>query len=176
LVIPPVRCAAVPECSLGEIRPRRPSRGPSSLSTAVTAISYWPKLCSNWPQSPPVITLAGSNRITLSDCAKVDASNRRQRSHVFSNVRNHVRNQRRLNWLQLVRKGRKAVEETESSPIATARYVLLGVATAITGYSVKAMQRKIERGDWAEGKVWLRAPDGRILLSIEGFEKWVEGL
>jgi hypothetical protein len=45
----------------------------------------------------------------------------------------------------------------------------------MTGYSVKAMQRKIERGDWIEGKVWLRAPDGRILVSIEGFERWVEG-
>ena len=68
------------------------------------------------------------------------------------------------------------MDESESSPIATSRYVLLRVATAITGYTVKAMQRKIERGDWVEGKVWLRAPDGRILVSIEGFEKWVEGL
>jgi hypothetical protein len=68
------------------------------------------------------------------------------------------------------------VEKSAPSPIETSRYVLLHVATGITGYSVKAMQRKIERGDWVEGKVWLKAPDGRILVSIEGFEKWVEGL
>ena len=53
--------------------------------------------------------------------------------------------------------------------------MLLPLATAMTGYTVKAMQRKIERGEWAEGKVWIRAPDGRILIYIPGFEKWVEG-
>jgi len=63
----------------------------------------------------------------------------------------------------------------ELQPTTTARYVLLSLATNMTGYTVKAMQRKIERGEWIEGKVWLRAPDGRILISIAGFEKWVEG-
>jgi hypothetical protein len=37
--------------------------------------------------------------------------------------------------------------------VVPARYVLLCLATAITGYTVKAMQRKIERGDWQEGKL-----------------------
>jgi hypothetical protein len=55
-----------------------------------------------------------------------------------------------------------------------ARYVLLPLATVVTGYSVKAMERKIERGDWAEGKVWVRAPDGRILVDLIGYQKWVE--
>ncbi len=32
--------------------------------------------------------------------------------------------------------------------VMPARYVLLHLATVLTGYSVKAMQRKIERGDW----------------------------
>jgi hypothetical protein len=58
--------------------------------------------------------------------------------------------------------------------LAPARYVLLPLANLITGYSVKAMQRKIERGDWQEGKVWRRAPDGRILIDITGYQKWVE--
>lgn len=58
--------------------------------------------------------------------------------------------------------------------VATARYVLLPLAYAITGYSVKAMSRKIERGDWVEGKVWRRAPDGRINLDVEGYLRWVE--
>lgn len=56
----------------------------------------------------------------------------------------------------------------------TARYVLLPLANLLTGYSVKAMQRKIERGDWQEGKVWRRAPDGRILIDLVGYERWVE--
>lgn len=55
-----------------------------------------------------------------------------------------------------------------------ARYVLLPLANMVTGYSVKAMERKIERGDWVEGKVWRRAPDGRILIDLTGYQKWVE--
>ncbi len=58
---------------------------------------------------------------------------------------------------------------------ATARYILLPLANLVTGYSVKAMQRKIERGDWQEGKVWRRAPDGRILIDVVGYQRWVEG-
>ena len=58
--------------------------------------------------------------------------------------------------------------------LAPARYVLLPLANLITGYSVKAMERKIERGDWVEGKVWRRAPDGRILVDLVGYQKWVE--
>lgn len=58
--------------------------------------------------------------------------------------------------------------------VLPARYVLLQLATALTGYSVKAMQRKIERGDWAEGKVWRRAPDGRVMIDLTGYQKWAE--
>lgn len=65
----------------------------------------------------------------------------------------------------------------EERPVAlmSARYVLLTLATQLTGYTVKAMQRKIERGDWIEGKVWVRAPDGRVLIDMVGYHKWVEG-
>ena len=58
--------------------------------------------------------------------------------------------------------------------VATARYVLLPLANLLTGYSVKAMERKIERGDWQEGKVWRRAPDGRIVIDVLGYQRWVE--
>jgi hypothetical protein len=59
--------------------------------------------------------------------------------------------------------------------LGAARYVLLPLANLLTGYSVKAMERKIERGDWQEGKVWRRAPDGRILIDVLGYQRWVEG-
>lgn len=62
----------------------------------------------------------------------------------------------------------------EAPVLSPARYVLLPLAQMLTGYSVKAMQRKIERGDWQEGKVWRRAPDGRILIDLAGYERWVE--
>ena len=55
-----------------------------------------------------------------------------------------------------------------------ARYVLLPLANLVTGYSVKAMERKIERGDWQEGKVWKRAPDGHVLIDLQGYQRWVE--
>jgi hypothetical protein len=59
--------------------------------------------------------------------------------------------------------------------VGTARYVLLPLANLLTGYSVKAIERKIERGDWQEGKVWRRAPDGRIVIDVLGYQRWIEG-
>jgi hypothetical protein len=60
--------------------------------------------------------------------------------------------------------------------VVPTRYVLLPLAAAVTGYTVKAMERKIERGDWLEGKLWQRASDGRILIDLVGYPKWVEGV
>ena len=73
--------------------------------------------------------------------------------------------------------GVHAVQTPNAVPslITPARYVLLHLAERMTGYTVKAMQRKIERGDWVEGKVWVRAPDGRLLVDMVGYHKWVEG-
>lgn len=53
-------------------------------------------------------------------------------------------------------------------------YVTQEVASLATGYSVKAIERKREDGVWVEGREWIRAPDGRPLISIEGFNRWVE--
>jgi hypothetical protein len=47
------------------------------------------------------------------------------------------------------------------------------ITKRVISLPTKAMRRKIERGEWVEGKVWTRAPDGPILISISGFEKWV---
>ena len=58
--------------------------------------------------------------------------------------------------------------------VAPAAYVLIPLAAAITGYSAKAIEGKIERGDWVEGREWIKAPDGRRLISTKGFAKWVE--
>ena len=58
--------------------------------------------------------------------------------------------------------------------VSTSRYVLLPLANLLAAYSVKAMERKIERGDWQEGTVWKRAPDGCILIDVLGYQRWVE--
>ena len=44
-----------------------------------------------------------------------------------------------------------------------------------TGYSPKAVARKIEDGVWVEGREYVRAPDGRRLIDMEGFNKWALG-
>ena len=56
------------------------------------------------------------------------------------------------------------------------RYVLLQKFEELTGYTVKAVERKIESGAWIEGHEYRRAPDGRVLVDLEGYSKWVENL
>ena len=57
--------------------------------------------------------------------------------------------------------------------VAPARYVLLPVANSITGYSVKAMERKIERGDWPEGKLEV-LQIGRLLWKANYVARFVQ--
>lgn len=59
--------------------------------------------------------------------------------------------------------------------IAPARYVRPKVFEAITGYTEEAVSTKIKRGIWLEGKEYIRAPDGNILIILEGFYRWAEG-
>lgn len=46
---------------------------------------------------------------------------------------------------------------------------------AIFGLSMKAMESKIARGDWVQGREYHRAPDGTIWISRRGVSKWVTG-
>ena len=55
------------------------------------------------------------------------------------------------------------------------RYVVIGLAAAVTGYTAKAISNKVQEGVWREGREWVRGPDGRILIDLEGYRKWVEG-
>jgi hypothetical protein len=73
------------------------------------------------------------------------------------------------------RRARDAMASEFAVTVTPARYVLLHLANVLTGYSVKAMQNKIACSVWQQDKVWKRAPDGRILIDMVGFHKWVEG-
>ncbi|MCR8714779.1 excisionase [Stenotrophomonas indicatrix] len=53
------------------------------------------------------------------------------------------------------------------------RFVTLKQFEALTGYTVDVVNSKIERGDWPEGAVFFKAPDGRNLIDLEGYEEWV---
>jgi hypothetical protein len=55
------------------------------------------------------------------------------------------------------------------------KWVTIKKAAELSGYSAKAIERKREQGVWIEGDIWIKAPDGRILVSTEGIERWAEG-
>ena len=59
--------------------------------------------------------------------------------------------------------------------VKAARYVRVALAAEITGFSEKAIRRKMEEGVWREGAVWLRSASGEILIDMEGYEKWCKG-
>lgn len=45
----------------------------------------------------------------------------------------------------------------------------------LTGYTVKAVEKKIETRVWLEGFEYIVAPDGNRLVDLEGFERWAQG-
>lgn len=59
--------------------------------------------------------------------------------------------------------------------VAPGRYVTIPLAAAVTGYSVKAIQRKIEDGVWLERFEFVKPPDGRVLVDLEGYARWARG-
>ena len=54
------------------------------------------------------------------------------------------------------------------------RFITIELFAQAVGYTPKAVRRKIEAGVWREGLEYLRAPDGRVLILIDGFENWVQ--
>jgi len=57
---------------------------------------------------------------------------------------------------------------------SVARYVLIPLFCSLTGYTEKAVRRKIQSGVWLHGHHWRKAPDGHILIDMEAFHRWVE--
>jgi hypothetical protein len=55
-----------------------------------------------------------------------------------------------------------------------APYVTIEKAAQVTGYSKRAIEAKIERGVWLKNQVWFSGPDGRRLISMKGYQQWVE--
>lgn len=56
------------------------------------------------------------------------------------------------------------------------RYVLVEKMAELTGYTPKAIDKKIDDGIWIKGREWIKAPDGRRFVDVEGFNKWVENI
>jgi len=54
------------------------------------------------------------------------------------------------------------------------RYMTVRKFASESGYSVDAIRSKIRDGIWRLGEIWNRAPDGRTLIDVVGYEAWVE--
>lgn len=55
------------------------------------------------------------------------------------------------------------------------RYVRIVRFCELTGLTEKAVREKIRTGAWAEGIHYRRAPDGHIVIDLQGYEAWIEG-
>ncbi len=61
-----------------------------------------------------------------------------------------------------------------NAPMINLEWVLIKVFVTMTGYTDKAVRRKIETGVWTEGRHYRRAPDGHITMNLQEYYKWVE--
>ena len=55
------------------------------------------------------------------------------------------------------------------------RYLTIPKFAMESGYTADAIRSKIRDGIRREGQEWRRAPDGRILIDVDGYHRWVEG-
>ncbi|MBE9538510.1 MAG: excisionase [Proteobacteria bacterium] len=54
-------------------------------------------------------------------------------------------------------------------------YIKLERFADLTGYTVKALRRKMENGVWIRDQHYRKAPDGNIMVNIDVYNRWVEG-
>ena len=72
----------------------------------------------------------------------------------------------------------RSITPVRAAPIVVVganRRCLLPAAAAALGYTVKAIERKIERGEWVEGVHWGKAPDGRRYINLDKVTAWMGG-
>lgn len=55
-----------------------------------------------------------------------------------------------------------------------AEWMLIPAFCERTGYTDKAVRRKIEEGIWLRNKHYKKAPDGRITMNLQEYYRWVE--
>lgn len=61
----------------------------------------------------------------------------------------------------------------DAGQVVRVRHITIKKFVQESGYTEDAVYSKIYRGDWLEGEVWIKAPDGRDLIDTEGFKEWV---
>lgn len=65
-------------------------------------------------------------------------------------------------------------QDSEES-VMSVPYVTISKFSELSGYTEDAIRSKIRDGVWLLGFVWIKAPDGRILISTDGYRRWAEG-
>jgi hypothetical protein len=58
--------------------------------------------------------------------------------------------------------------------VSMTHWVTISRAAELFGYTAEAIRNKISRNIWVLGVHYKKAPDGRIMINIEGVEKWIE--
>ncbi len=81
---------------------------------------------------------------------------------------------RRTSRVQPAEPRKNAHAEQQPHEDTPLRFVRVNLFCQLSGYTDKAVRRKIQEGVWLEGQEYRRAPDGRILIDTEGYGKWVE--
>jgi len=59
------------------------------------------------------------------------------------------------------------------SPYGGVAVVTIPKFCELSGYTVDAVNSKIDKAIWPQGKVWIKAPDGKRLIIVKGYELWV---
>lgn len=55
-------------------------------------------------------------------------------------------------------------------------WVTVDKAAELTGLSKEAIRALKKKGQWREKIHWRKSPNGRILISLEGYNQWAEGV
>ncbi len=55
------------------------------------------------------------------------------------------------------------------------KWITVALAAELTGYSSKALNQKIDKGQLPYGVVWINAPDNRRMINLQQFMRWLEG-
>lgn len=76
----------------------------------------------------------------------------------------------------MVLAGVPGAEGIREIDMARNRWVLKKKVVELFGYSDDAVDHKRKSGTWPEGRLWRKAPDGRVFYNVEEIDKWVESL
>lgn len=64
-------------------------------------------------------------------------------------------------------------EQQAAVQLMPAPRVTIPLAAQVTGLTPKAIERKIERGDWLEGREYFRDPTGGRWVDLPAVMRWV---